>query len=105
MTDDRKCGLALILGTAGLFVIMMFHPTGGGHLTPSEFDSMVRRNIAVHSLALAFVPVLFLGALGIYRRLASPDRLSLSGLVLYAFAMMAAMNAAVASGFAGRRRG
>ena len=80
---------------------MMFHPTGGGSIAPDQLESVVRRNIAVHSLALACLPVLFLGALGIYRRLAASDRLSLAGLVLYGFALVGSMNAAIASGFLG----
>jgi hypothetical protein len=100
MTDDRKSGFALMLAVGGLLIIMMFHPTGG-RSTAGEFDSTVRRNMIVHSLALACIPLLFLGTLGIYRRLAAPDRLSLSALVLYAFAMVAVMNAAVANGFSG----
>src|SRR5262249_50686249 len=76
MTDDRASGLALLFSSVGLLVVIAFHPTSG--------NFSVARNIAVHSLALATIPVMFLGALGIYRRLAAANRLSLSGLVLYA---------------------
>ncbi len=41
---------------------------------------------------------LFLGALALCRRLGSDDGLSVGGLVLYAFAMVAVMNAAVYDG-------
>lgn len=54
--------------------------------------------ILVHALALVSLPVLFLGALALWRRLGSDDGLSVAGLVLYAFAMVAVMNAAVYDG-------
>lgn len=59
---------------------------------------MVRMLVAVHSLALASLPLLFLGAWGLSRRVASADRLAMAALVLYAFAAVAVMNAAVFDG-------
>jgi len=93
MRDDRKSGLTLLMGTAGFLVVMAFHPVRG--------NFSIFRNIAVHSLVLAVLPIMFIGAIGLYRRLAAPDQLGLSGFVLYAFATVAAMNAGVASGFLG----
>jgi hypothetical protein len=52
----------------------------------------------VHARALACVPTMFLGTWGLSRRLASADRLAMAGLVLYTFALLAVMNAAVADG-------
>ena len=54
--------------------------------------------IAVHTLALLTAPVLFLGALGLSRRLSSPDRLGIAALVLYGFAMVAVVSSAVTDG-------
>lgn len=98
MTDDRKSGLALIAGMSGTIITMAFHPTGHDLIAPGQFASMARLGVAVHSLALVCMPVLFLGALGLTRRLASPNRLALSGLVFFGFAEIAGMIAATVSG-------
>ena len=54
--------------------------------------------IGVHSLALASIPVVFLGAWGMSLRIGGADRLAWAGLVLYALASIAVMNAAVCDG-------
>ena len=97
MTDDRKSGIALITGMAGTIITMALHPTGHD-LVSEHAASMMQLNVAVHTLALVCVPILFLGALGLTQRLASPNRLALSGLVLFGFAEVAVMIAAAASG-------
>ena len=97
MTDDRKSGIALITGMAGTIITMALHPTGQD-LASGHAASMMQLNMAVHTLALVCVPILFLGALGLTQRLASPNRLALSGLVLFGFAEVAVMIAAAASG-------
>ncbi len=97
MTDDRKSGIALITGMAGTIITMALHPTGQD-LASGHAASMMQLNVAVHTLALVCVPILFLGALGLTQRLASPNRLALSGLVLFGFAEVAVMIAASASG-------
>jgi hypothetical protein len=96
MTDERRSGLALIAGSAGMIITMIFHPTG--KVGPGEVDAMVRMLIAVHSLALASLPVVFLGACGLTRRVAAADRIEIVALVLYAVASVAVMNAAVFDG-------
>ncbi|HUD65148.1 MAG TPA: hypothetical protein VMQ17_11245 [Candidatus Sulfotelmatobacter sp.] len=98
MTDDRKSGLALIAGSIGLIITMAFHPTGHDLLAPGQFDRIARLIVAVHTLALASIPVMFLGTLGLSRRLASPDKLSVCAVVAYGFAGVAALNAAAFSG-------
>ena len=98
MTDDRISGMALIIGMAGSIITMAFHPTGHDLSTPEHSASMMQLNVAVHSLALVCVPILFMGALGLTRRLASPNRLALAGLVLFGFAEIAVMIAATVSG-------
>jgi hypothetical protein len=97
MTDDRKSGIALITGMAGTIITMALHPTGHD-LVAGHAASMMQLNVAVHTLALVCVPILFLGALGLTQRLASPNRLAVSGLVLFGFAEVAVMIAAAASG-------
>jgi hypothetical protein len=98
MNDNRKSGLALITGMVGTIITMALHPTGHDLMAPGQFASMAQLNVAVHSLALVCIPILFLGALGLTQRLAAPNRLALSGLVLFGFAEVAVMIAATASG-------
>ena len=98
MTEDRKSGLALIAGSVGLIITMAFHPTGHDLFVPGQLEHVARVGVAVHTLALFCIPVLFIGALGLSRRLDSPDRLSLCAVVAYGFAGVAAMNAAAISG-------
>jgi hypothetical protein len=88
--------MALIAGSAGMIITMILHPTG--KVGPEGVESMVRMLVGVHSLALASMPVVFLGAWGLSRRVASADRLAMTALVLYAFATVAVMNAAVFDG-------
>lgn len=92
-------GAALIAGMIGSIITMALHPTGhditsGAH----SVSGVLKLNIAVHSLALLCLPVLFLGGLGLTQKLASPNRLALSALVFFGFAEAAIMVAAAASG-------
>lgn len=99
MTDDRKSGLALIAGMLGTIITMALHPTfndvaGQG----SHTHFMMNLNVAVHALALIAMPVIFLGALGLTRRLDAPNRLAVAALVLFGFAEAAGMIGGTASG-------
>ena len=96
MTDNRKSGLALIAGSLGMIITMALHPRGA--VAAAQVESMARNLTIVHSLALASLMVLFLGALGLAQRLKSADRFDIIGLVLFAFASLAVMNAAVMDG-------
>src|SRR5271167_2622247 len=96
MTDERRSAIALIAGSAGMIITMVSHP--GGKISPAEVDHVARMLIVVHSLALASIPVIFLGAWGMTRRIGGADRLAWAGLVLYAIASIAVMNAAVCDG-------
>jgi hypothetical protein len=100
MTDDRMGGIALIVGTVGTLVVMALHPTGHELAEAgSRFASIARLTAGVHGLAIALMPVSFLGGLALTRRLASPDRLAIMAVVFYGFAMVAGMGAAAVSGF------
>jgi hypothetical protein len=105
MTDEQKGGIALVAGAVGGLVTMALHPTGRDLMTPGHLASMAALAIAVHALAIASLPVSFLGALALTRRLAAPERLALplSALVVYGFALVAAMAAAAVSGLVGPR--
>jgi hypothetical protein len=92
-------GLALILGSAGSIITMALHPTGHDLVTPGQLGAVSHMVVAVHALALICLPIMFLGAWGLSRQLASPNRLSMMALVFYGFATVAVMNAAAVSGF------
>lgn len=99
MTDDRMGGIALIAAAVGGLVTMSIHPTGADLAGPGQHMLMAFMGIAAHTLALATMPVGFLGALALTRRLNSPNRLALAGLVVYGFALVAGLAAATLSGF------
>jgi hypothetical protein len=79
-----------------MIITMISHP--GGKISPAEIDHVARMLIGVHSLAIASIPVIFLGAWGMSRRIGGADRLAWAGLTLYALASIAVMNAAVCDG-------
>jgi hypothetical protein len=96
MTDERRSAIALIAGSAGMIITMIFHP--GGKIAPEQLEQVIRLNIAVHALALASIPVLFLGAWGMSRRLDGGDRVAWAGLVLFVLASIAVMIAGTLNG-------
>lgn len=101
MNDLQKGGLALIIGTVSGFVTMVLHPSGH-ELLASETHARAAYIVVVsHSLALLGLPLLFLGALAIYRRVDAPNRLGLTALVIFGFGLVAGMAAAVFSGLVG----
>ena len=94
MRRDAVSGVALIVGTVSGLVTMVLHPTG--HQLMADYDRIAQLAVAVHVLALTGMPITFLGALGLTRRLSSET--ATAALVAYGFATVAAMAAAVASG-------
>ena len=96
MTDNRKASVALIAGSVGIIITMVFHPHG--KIAPERVEQMVRMLIAMHTLALLSIPVILLGLWGVSRWLATPDRISWAALLLYAIGSIAVMNAAVLDG-------
>jgi hypothetical protein len=98
MTDDRVSGLALIAGSMAGIVTMSLHPTGRDLFLPGQFATMTKMAVATHAVALISLPVMFLGTLGLSRRLSFDNRLVLAAIVTYGFATVAEMNAAVMSG-------
>ncbi|MBB5059359.1 hypothetical protein HDF16_004082 [Granulicella aggregans] len=108
MTDDRKSGLALILGSVGNILTMAIHPHGSGPLTSQQAEHLALASAVAHTIALASVIILSLGAIGLMRHLAShenrhdsatPDRLALAGLITFAFAALSIFIAGAVSGF------
>ena len=92
MTDEKKAGLALILGSLGGIVTMAVHPT----MESSHFA--VTSGIA-HSLAMGSVLLMFLGTCGLMKHLAAPDRLAFAALVTFGMAVVAVLIATAVSGF------
>jgi hypothetical protein len=99
MTDNRKSGFALIIGSIGGIVTMAIHPVGSASLNAAQVDHLAVASAIAHSLAMISSLVLVLGACGLAQRFNAPDRLAFSGLVVYLFAAVAIMIAAAVSGF------
>ena len=98
MKRDLTSGTLLIAGSAGGVVVMALHPTAHGLMNPESGAHLTRINVMVHALALAAIPAVFLGLLGLWRRL-TPSDLATAALVAYGWASVAVLSAAVASGF------
>ncbi len=96
MSDNRMSAVALLAASAGLILTLSLHPSG--RITPAEVDQMVRKLVAVHSLGLVTLPVMFLGTLGVARVLTAPNRLGVVGLVFYGFGAVAMLCGVVADG-------
>jgi heme/copper-type cytochrome/quinol oxidase subunit 1 len=105
MTDDRKSGIAFLVGSLGGIVTMAIHPTGGGVMTPAQAEALALASEIAHTVAMVSFLIMFLGAVGLTRRLAridspaAPDRLAIAAIVVYAFAAMALLIATAVSGF------
>jgi hypothetical protein len=100
--DNRLGGIALIIGAVSGIITMSLHPVTGGHpITPAQFEKLAMLMIGVHVLAIAGIPFSFLGALALTRRLDSPSRLALAGLVIYSLSLVAVMIAPAISGLVG----
>ncbi len=63
-----------------MLLVMSLHPTGHALMVPERFARLARLNMMIHALAVATVPVLFLGLLG-PRRLGSSDLTTAAGRV------------------------
>jgi hypothetical protein len=98
MKNPTLSGLLLIAGAVAGVLVMLSHPTAHDLMTAADPGRRAAGNVAVHSVALATLPMLFLGLSGLTRRLLGCD-LSLAALVLYGFGAVATVPAAVMSGF------
>jgi len=99
MNDNRLGGLALILGALSGIITLTFHPAGGSHrVTPAQFEILIAVIVGVHALAICGLPIAFAGALALTRRIDSPMRIALFGLIVYGFGLVAVMAAATMSG-------
>jgi hypothetical protein len=66
---------------------MLMHPSGVS-VPAEQFTHLAFVNALVHGLAVVSVLVAFLGTLALWRRLDSPSRLALAGLVAYGLALI-----------------
>ena len=103
--DQRTGARLLIAGSVAGIITMVLHPVGphGGALpSPHALETLTRLNRIIHGLALTALPMMFLGAMALTRRLAARGgRLPLAALVVYGFALVAIMSAGCLSGFVG----
>jgi hypothetical protein len=97
MSEGRMGGGALIAGALGMILTMSLHPTGHDLFEPGRYEPVARLAVAVHALAIATLPLSFLGALVLTRRLAMP--IGLGALVVYGISSLAGVVAAAAGGF------
>ena len=96
MTDNRLSGFAMSAGQVGLILTLSLHPSG--KISPTEVDQMVHKLIEVHSIALAGLPLMILGALGLSSFLSFSNRLSVAAFVIYSFAIAASLSGIVIDG-------
>jgi hypothetical protein len=95
---DIVSGSSLIAGSLAGVLVMTFHPTAHDLLTAADLPRVVQRTALIHAIALASVPVLFLGLLGLSCRLGL-SALTTAALVAYGVGGVAVISAAVADGF------
>jgi hypothetical protein len=91
---------ALILGSAGTVVTMIFHPTGGDllHRNRELAERGEMMAVATHALALFSVPLLFYGFLGLYRCFGKNSPLATAALTAWLFGAFAVICAGAFSG-------
>jgi hypothetical protein len=97
MRNERAAGILVIAGSLAMLLVMGLHPTAHDLMGPESAGS-ARVSIAIHALALAVAPVVFLGLSGASRRLGHPD-LATAALVAWGVGVVGVIVAAVASGF------
>jgi hypothetical protein len=98
MKRDTAAGTCLLIAAASGMVVMILHPTAHGLMDPESGPRLARVNAMVHGLALAVMPMIILGLIGLRRRLGCSE-LATAALVAYGWGCVAVMSAAVASGF------
>lgn len=98
--SGRISGVAVILGAVGFVVTMSIHPQGI-HLDGPAADLAAQAVMTrlAHGIALAALPLSLFGMADFSRRTGFGRPSALAGLVFYAFACAAVMNAALMSGF------
>lgn len=98
MTDTRLGGAAIIAAAVAGIIVMAVHPTSHELFAPGKFSAVAVLGEAVHIFAILSNPVAFLGALALARYLDLPNRIAMSALAVYGFALVAVTIAATLSG-------
>jgi hypothetical protein len=98
MLTSRVAARALVVGTIGLFVTMGLHPTGAEALANAERGGLNLLARGVHALAIAMMPLLLVGFLGVTRRLQARPGLSACAFASWGLALVSVMLAAIMSG-------
>ncbi len=97
MRRDIWSGTLLIAAAILGILVVSLHPPARDLLTGMAPERQAHLNSMVHPVALAAVPAVFLGLLGLSRR-RGPSDLTTTALVVYGFGAVALLSAAVASG-------
>ena len=71
MRNERAAGVLVIAGSLAMLLVMGLHPTAHD-LMSAEITGKARVSMAIHALALAVAPAVFLGLFGASRRLGQP---------------------------------
>src|SRR5215469_10246963 len=95
---DRMSGLALIVGSVGVLLTLGLHPSGKGLIDPATYMAVTRHLMDVHSIALLSLPLWFLGAYGLSRRLAAAGHVAIVPLTLYGFGLAAMLSGVICDG-------
>jgi hypothetical protein len=98
LSDARLGGAAMIAAAIAGIIIMALHPLGHGPMTPDHFGTGAVIGEAIHVLSIICTPFAFLGALALTRHMDSPNRLALTALAIYGFALVAIVIAPALSG-------
>lgn len=98
MTREARSGVLLITGSLAGLLVMLAHPGGHDFRGTADPAHLGHLNMVVHGVAIVSIAVLFLGLLGLSRRLGSSD-MALAALIAWGFSAAAMLSAAVASGF------
>lgn len=99
MRNEKVGGILLVIGAALAVLVMLFHPHGHELLDAANHAKAAHQNQVIHGTAILAMPMIFLGLLALHRRLASD--LSTAGISVFGLAVVAVVNAALASGFTG----
>lgn len=98
MRREVWSGTILIAGALTGVLVLALHPTGHDLLAGADRARQATIGIWIHAVAIAGVPMVFLGLLGLWRRLGKSD-LATAALVVFGFGGVSVISAAVASGF------
>ncbi len=99
MTTNQKASLAIVAGTLCGFVTMTLHPTGHDIVQNLAGGGKGSLNVVVHSLALLGQALLLIGTLALTLSFRKERSTAVAAYILFAWASVAIMIAATASGF------